>query len=220
MATQTTRARIEALRAYLEKINAGRDMKAPGESISDIIYRTPAVHVGFYPNRPQPMARASRALDTDAASAPSILIMLAPSQAQNMEEERFDQRQNIGRPDELGGKLSITLLFAVYEPGTRLHGFDGHSPERIMDATDEGFYTLTDWMDDVVAALITARHIPGSDMYVWPGSVQYSSYADGDYIADRRPLYYGMVSVTFGYYARQIHSAAGADAIDKALEVD
>lgn len=220
MAAQTTRARIEALRAYLENINAGREMKAPGESIGDIVYRTPGVHVAFYPNRPQPMARTSRALDTDAASAPSILIMLAPSQAQNMEEERFDQRQNIGRPDELGGKLTLMLLFSVYEPGTRLHGFDGRNPERIMDATDEGFYTLTDWMDEVVAALVTARHIPGSDMYVWPGSVQYSSYADGDYIADRRPLYYGLVSVTFGHYARQIHSAAGADAIDKALEVD
>lgn len=188
-------------------------MKAPGESLGDIIYRRPEIYTAFYPDR---TPAASMRAESGAYSAPSILMMLAPSNARNMEPERFDRRDGIIRPMDLGGKLGISLLFSVYEPGVRQPGFDGNDPDLIADPGAEGFFTVTDWMDEVSAALIAAQNVPGSDLFLWEGSLTYSPYMEGGYISDTRPIYYGIMNMVFGHYARGL-SAADA-AITAALE--
>lgn len=215
MGTMLTRQRLEALKEWLyDKTCVGREMKAPGKGINDIKYVTPQVYVGYYPARPtRNMQAPSNTMDN--ASAPAILIMLTPSQAKNMEEERFDRYNNIHRPKEFGGKLNVMLLFSVYEPGTRLPGFDGNDPKGIVDESTTGFYELTDWMDDVQRALVTVKSIPGTDMYVWDNTITYGPYIDGDYLADRRPYFYGTISLTFGYYAAEANTRD--DEIDRAL---
>lgn len=202
MGTLNTRQRIEALKRFVAQISADMGaFKAPGATLDDIVYKQPRMYTAYYPARPYKQNQApGMALGPDDASAPSVLFMLTPSQAQNMEEERLDRYNNISRPAEFGGKLGMLMQFAVFDPGVRLPGFDGNHPDLIEDATEDGFYALTDWMDNVMRALITSDTIPGSDMFVIKNTIKYSPYIDGDYIADRRPFYYGQLAATFGYY--------------------
>lgn len=206
MGTLNTRQRIEALKQFVSDVSDSvGDLKAPGKSLDDIVYKRPKMYTAYYPSRPQKQDQPpGMALSPDDASAPSVLFMLTPSMAQSMEEERFDRYNNIHRPAEFGGKLGILMQFVIYDPGVRLPGFGGRYPDLIEDATEDGFYTLTDWMDVVIRALLTCDAIPGSDMYVLKDTIKYSPYIDGDYIADRRPFYYGQLAVTFGYYTANL----------------
>lgn len=217
MGTLLTRNRLDRLRAWLtEAVCVGREMKAPGKSLTDIRYEQPRVYVGYYPIRPLKKGTIATGGTFDYASAPAILIMFTPSKARDMEIEHFDRYNNIHRPQEFGGKLNISLLVSVYEPGTRLPGFDGNDPNGIIDESENGLFTLTDWMDDIQRALLAQETIPGTDMYVITSTIQYSPYVDGDYIADRRPYFYGMINLTFGYYAAISIKSDGA--VEAALD--
>jgi hypothetical protein len=126
-----------------------------------------------------------------------------------MEEKRFDRYNNIHRPQEMGQHLSVSILFSVYEPGVRLPGFMDSVGETgagldlalIEEGTEQGLFTLMNWMDDCMEKLVGQKIIPKSDLYVDESTITYSLYTDQSYVVDRRPIYYGFVNVTFGCYA-------------------
>ena len=71
----------------------------------------------------------------------------------------------------------------------------------IKEGTEEGLFTLLDWMDDCKEALLRDEEIPNTDLMVDKETVITSLYSDQNYVVDRRPLFYGFVSVTFNGYA-------------------
>ena len=73
----------------------------------------------------------------------------------------------------------------------------------LEEGTETGILTLYDWMDDCVEKLLGTRMIPGTDLFVIAESVTSSMYTDQSFIVDRRPVYYGFVTVTFNGYANE-----------------
>lgn len=195
-----TEQRLRALKKWLEaEVCAGRQLKAPGISrkLQDVSYREPPVYLMFDPLRNEQGA----ALES---TAPSLLIMPAPSHAMSETEQRFDRYSKISRPDEMAQTLRTTLLFTIYEPGIRLKGFyesalrrNGADPKLLLESTEQGVFTLYNWIDDCVEKLMGTIWIPDTDMTVDKKSITYSPYVDQNYVVDKRPIYYGMVDVTF-----------------------
>lgn len=205
-----TRNRLKALKKWTEEnVCADREMKTMPENgdISVIKRQKPPVFLFLQPKRRD---ETGAWVESPVNVCPSILIAPGQSHAKNMEEQRFDRYNHISRPDELGQTLTVTVLFSVYEPGTRLPGFisgakaiDGMDMRLITEGTEEGFFTLTDWMDEFKDKLIAAKQIPGSDLIVDEASVMYSPYTDSEYIVDKRDCYYGFVNVRFRCYSEQ-----------------
>lgn len=204
-----TRERLLALRAFLLKeVCAGRLLKAPGErqDMKHITLREPTCHIGYAPARILPNGQVQV---TSQPVLPSILLAPAQSYWKGREEERFDRYNGIHRPKDLSGQFTVQMLFSVYEPGVRLPGFTeslgeqgaGADMSLLRDGTEEGVFTLTDWIDDAVRALYGAKLIPGSDLMLEEKTVTYSPYMEQNYIADRRPEYYGFVNAVFACYA-------------------
>ena len=111
------------------------------------------------------------------------------------------------------------MLFSVYEPGIRLPGFKDSADEHgrgldmslIVEGTEQGLFTLTDWMDDCMQALLRDRSIPETDLILEEHNMTYSLYTDQSYVVDRRPIYYGFVNATFMCYAEEgVNSAVRA----------
>lgn len=207
-----TRKRLLALKQWtFDQICRGRSMKTPGrdkngnEDITVIKRQEPQVFLGWQPMRPD----SSGIIQLDPLNVcPGILIAPNAGNAKYVEEKRFDRYKDVHRPQELGQWLSVDVLFSVYEPGIRLPGFaesaeseEGLDMSKLVEGTEEGLFTLTDWMDDFLDALVAAKSIPGSDLMVEEASILYSPYQEGGYIADKRPLYYGCVSVKFSGYS-------------------
>ena len=123
-----------------------------------------------------------------------------------MEEKRFDRYNNVHRPQEMGQHLAVSILFSVYEPGVRLPGFVDSVGEKgagldtslILEGTEQGLFTLMNWMDDCMEKLLGQKMIPKTDLFVQEDTVTYSLYTDQSYVVDRRPIYYGFVNVVFG----------------------
>lgn len=186
----------------------GRTMKAPGTNlnIGEIVRQEPRVFLAWQPQRPD----QSGYMQMDpVAVVPSITIMPTSSRARYIEEKRWDRALGIRRNAEMGQGLSLQILFSVYEPGVRLPGF-ADSVERneldvgrIMEGTEQGLFTLLNWIDDAMEAILGLKGVPGTDLFVDPESVYYSLYTDESYIVDKRPVYYGFVNVTFYGHANE-----------------
>lgn len=197
-------------RWVIANLCTGREMKAPApnNNIGEIVRQEPRCYLGYAPARADSTGR----LQEDPASVcPGIIIMPNHAYAKYMEEKRFDRYNNVHRPSLMGSHLSVSILFSVYEPGVRLPGFidsvgeggQGLDMSLMMEGTEEGLFTLLDWMDDCKEGLLRDKMIPGTDLSVEEESMTYSLYTDQSYVVDRRPIYYGFVNVSFNGYADQ-----------------
>lgn len=201
--------RLQGLKAWAEKnLCKGRMMKAPAANmnIGEIVRQEPRCYLAFAPSRMD----STGILQEDPISVcPGIIIMPNPSYAKYMEEKRFDRYNNVHRPSLMGSHLSVSMLFSVYEPGVRLPGFIDSMDEHgkgldmslIMEGTEQGLFTLLDWMDDCKEALLRDKMISNTDLSVEEETMMYSLYTDQSYVVDRRPIYYGFINVSFNGYA-------------------
>ena len=205
-----TRERFLKLKKWAEEnLCEGRVMKCPSPdwNIAKITRQQPKVYVAWYPMRMDQRGN----MQIPENLSPSILIMPVVSYSKMVEEKRFDQYHGVHQPKDLGNQLSIQMLFSVYEPGIRLPGFIDSAGEKgkgldtslFIEGTEEGFFTLTDWMDDAVTALLRDMCIPGTDLFLNEETLTRSLYTDQQYVTDRRPVYYGFINCTFGGYADQ-----------------
>lgn len=203
-----TEERLRKLKAWTyENVCKGRLMKTPATNmdITKVERQEPRVFLGFAPTRPD----LTRLGDDDPTnSAPSIIILPASAFAKNMEEQRFDRYNNIQRSKEMGRQFAAHLIFSVYEDGVRLPGFvDKYESEGkidltlIREGTEEGLFTLLNWMDDFLESLLGAKSIPGTDLCVNEASTVYGLRADQRYIVDKRPLFFGQIDVLFNCHA-------------------
>lgn len=203
--------RLTALRTWVKKeLCDGREMKTPAKdmNIAKIARKEPDVYLAWAPARIDAIGRPTEDL---TSTCPGIIIMPNQAYAKYMEEKRFDRYNNVHRPPEMGQHLSVSMLFSVYEPGTRLPGFvdsvgengAGMDMSLIQEGTEQGLFTLLDWMDDSMQKLLGQKLIPHSDLAVEEASMTYSLYTDQNYVVDKRPIYYGFINVSFLCYAEE-----------------
>lgn len=188
----------------------GRMMKAPAENmdIGTINRQEPPVYLAWAPAR---VDKAGNLKEVPLSTVPGILIMPNQTYAKYMEEKRFDRYNNVYRPQEMGQHLAVSILFSVYEPGVRLPGFVDSVGEKgagldtslILEGTEQGLFTLMNWMDDCMEKLLGQKMIPKTDLFVQEDTVTYSLYTDQSYVVDRRPIYYGFVNVVFGCHVNE-----------------
>jgi len=204
-----TTERLRCLKTWAEQeLCAGRLMKAPASNflIANAQTVEPRCFIGWTPMRPDTTGRKQ---DDPVNVAPSILVMPSVSKGKFMEALRFDRYDEIRRPKELGQTLAISMLFSVYEPGVRLPGYiesveaGEEDMSLLMEGTEQGLFTLFNWMDDCVQELLGRKVIPNSDMIVNEETIFYSLHSDSQYIQDKRPVYYGFVNVEFQCYAEE-----------------
>lgn len=206
-----TRQRLEGLKKWITaELCEGREMKAPGTNmdIGQIVSQEPRCYLAWAPSR---IDSTGQVREDPASICPGIIVMPNHSYAKYMEEKRFDRYNNVHRPPDMGQHLSVSLLFSVYEPGIRLPGFvdsvgeNGHGLDMslIMEGTEQGLFTLVDWMDDCMEGFLRDRAIPETDLYLEENTMTYGLYTDQSYVVDRRPIYYGFVNTTFGCYAEE-----------------
>lgn len=210
-----TSERLKALKAWVyENFCKGREMKTPvnDQNIFEFNMQEPKVYVGYYPRRPD----ETGLYDEEPTSVvPSILILPSLGYGKYTEERRFDRYNNIHRPKEMGQQLSVQFLFSVYEPGIRLPGFVesrdsdmGYDMTKLGEGTEEGLFTLTDWMDECMRRLIADTTIPGSDLALQEESIRYGLFSDQNFIVDKREMFYGVIEVTFSCYAEDGNNSA------------
>lgn len=200
--------RLRKLKTWIEaELCAGRMMKTIGENgkITEICRQEPRCYIGWQPSRPD--LNGNLRLDP-ISICPGILIMPKGSYVKKPDDKRFDRFANVRRPSELGQSLAVDILFSVYEPGIRLPGFvesegtsHGLDMSLLKEGTEEGLFTLLNWMDDCVGKLLGQKMIPHTDLFVDEESMAYSLYTDQSYVVDKRPIYYGFISVKFDCYA-------------------
>lgn len=201
--------RLEALKAWVkEELCAGREMKTPAENmnIAKIARKEPDVYLAWAPAR---IDATGQPMENVTNTCPSIIIMPNQAYAKYTEEKRFDRYNDVHRPQDMGQHLSVSMLFSVYEPGTRLPGFVDSAGENgagmdmslIREGTEQGLFTLLNWMDDALQKLLGQKMIPHSDLAVEDETATYSLYTDQNYVVDRRPIYYGFINVNFACYA-------------------
>lgn len=188
----------------------GRVMKAPAENmdIGTINRQEPPVYLAWAPAR---VDKAGNLKEIPLSTVPGILIMPNQTYAKYMEEKRFDRYNNVHRPQEMGQHLAVSILFSVYEPGVRLPGFVDSVGEKgagldtslILEGTEQGLFTLMNWMDDCMEKLLGQKMIPKTDLFVQEDTVTYSLFTDQSYVVDRRPIYYGFVNVVFGCHVNE-----------------
>lgn len=206
--------RLNGLKKWVtEELCEGREMKAPAENmdIGVIKRQVPPCYLAWAPSR---VDKAGNVTEIPMSTVPSVLIMPNQAYAKYMEEKRFDRYNNIHRPAEMGQHLAVSILFSVYEPGVRLPGFIDSAGEKgkgldaslILEGTEQGLFTLMNWMDDCMQKLLGAKVIPKTDLFVQEDSITYSLYTDQSYVVDRRPIYYGFVNVVFGCYAKETYN--------------
>ena len=191
-----------------DELCRGRVMKAPGPNmnIAEIVRQEPQCYLAWAPAR---IDKTGKVREDAVSVVPGIIIMPNQAHAKYMEEQRFDRYNNVHRPSEMGQHLSVSILFSVYEPGIRLPGFIDSADEHgngldmtlIEEGTEQGLFTLVDWMDDCIGKLLAQKTIRGTDLWVEETTMTYSLYTDQNYVVDRRPVYYGFVKVSFGCYA-------------------
>lgn len=203
--------RLKRLKEWTQKeLCAGREMKTPAKNmnIGVIARKEPEVYLAWAPARVDATGRPTEDLSN---TCPGIIIMPNQAYAKYMEEKRFDRYNNIHRPPDMGQHLSVSMLFSVYEPGTRLPGFVDSMDENgagmdmslIREGTEQGLFTLLDWMDDAMQKLLGQRAIPHTDLIVEEAATTYSLYTDQSYVVDRRPIYYGFINTSFMCYANE-----------------
>lgn len=205
-----TSERLTKLKQWIiDELCEGREMKAPASDmdITKIKRQKPQCFIAWQPTRPDETGM----LRVDPINVcPGILIMPRASTAKYVEEKRFDRYNNVHRPQELGQTLAVDIMFSVYEPGIRLPGFvesakdgEGLDMSLFLEGTEQGLFTLTNWMDDCMERLLGQKFIPQTDLFVNEATVAYSLYTDQSFVVDKRPVYYGFVTVTFNCYAEE-----------------
>lgn len=205
-----------ALRDFTyERVCRGRLMKSPprGQKVTDYTPPVePKVFIAFAPMRPDSAKLAWEEMDP-SNTAPSITIMPSASYGKYMEIKRFDQYNGVHRPKEMGQQLALQLLFSVFEDGVRMPGFiqkieagEGMDMSLVREGTQEGLFTVLDWMDDFIRAVLGQKMIPGSDLMLDEASLVYGLRADQKYVTDSRPMYYGVVDVAFNCYADEANN--------------
>ena len=210
-----TRQRLNGIRQFIEqRVCAGREMKtpAPDYDVTKLTMQEPQCFVGYWPMELDKNGCMQEIINL----SPCVLIMPAQSYAKYVEEQRFDRYSKIYRGQDMGQGLNVQILLSVYEPGIRLPGFtDGAeagriSPELMLDGSEEGLFTLTDWMDDLIKALLGEKVIPGTDLFLKEANLNYGLRTDSEGVVDKRPLYYGIINAEFVGYAEE--------SINKAIE--
>ena len=188
----------------------GREMKtpAPNMDVRQIVRQEPKVFLGFAPMRPDETLNG----EVDPLNvAPGIIIAPTFGYLKYMEEQRFDRYNDVHRPKEMGQSLSAQVLFFVYEDGVRLPGFiesaktGEYDMKKMREGTQDGLETLLNWMDDFKDALLSAKSIPDTDMFLNEAQAQYGLYSDQKFIADRRPVFIGMATITFQCHADEFN---------------
>ena len=208
-----TAVRLKALQNWTYKtVCEGRKMKtpAPNGDYTKIVRQEPKVFLGYAPTRPDTSEYSG---DVDPLNvAPGIIIAPVNGEVHFLEEKRFDRYSGVHRPQEMGQSLTVQNVFMVYEDGIRLPGFldkveagEEYPMDLIKEGTEEGLFTLTNWMDDYKNALLSAKTIPGTDLFVNDEMFEYGWYSDQKFISDRRPCFIGMVTVKFQCYADQFN---------------
>lgn len=203
--------RLKGLKKFFyENLCKGREMKAPSENfdIGKIKRQEPQVYLAWAPSRAD---QTGRLVEDTMSTVPGIIIMPNHAHLKYMEEKRFDRYNGINRPKMLGQQLSVSILFSVYEPGIRHPGFihsvgekgSGLDMTLLEEGTEEGLFTLLDWMDDGIEKLLGAKMIPDTDLFLDEETGVYSLYTDQEYVVDRRPIYYGFINCTFQCYANE-----------------
>ena len=213
---------VERLRKFKEwtynTVCQGREMKtpAPNMDVRQIARQEPKVYLAFAPMRPDESNFTGEINPLNVT--PGIIIAPTFGYLKYMGEQRFDRYNNVHRPKEMGQSLSAQILFFVYEDGVRLPGFiestkDGaYAMSLLAEGTQEGLETLLNWMDDFKDAMLSAKSIPGTDMFLNEAESQYGLYSDQKFVVDRRPVFIGMVTATF-----QCHADEYNDEIDRLL---
>ncbi len=202
--------RLRGLKHWLiDEACAGRKMKAPAQNadICQIVRKEPMCFLGWAPSRLNEGQYQTMA----ESVCPGLIVLPKRAFTKYTEEKRFDRYNNIHRPQEMGQHLSVDILFSVYEPGTRLPGFIDSMDEKgrgadmslLLEATEQGLFTLMNWMDDVQEKFLGQKMIPHTDLAVEEDSITYSLYTDQNYVVDKRPIYYGFVSIDFLCYANE-----------------
>ena len=168
--------------------------------ITEIVRQEPQVYLGWYPRRPDQTGSYQQEANN---VCPGILVMPSSGYIKNTEEKRFDRYNGVHRPQEMGQTFAVSILFSVYEPGIRLPGFTDNRRDMtlIREGTEEGLFTLTDWMDDCIRKLLGDKYIPNTDLCLNEAETTYSLYTDQNYVVDRRPIFYGFINAVFGCYA-------------------
>lgn len=206
-----TTERLRKLKKFVyDNLCADRLMKAPAPNrdISQIVRQKPACYLAWAPSK---FDRTGNITEETVSVVPGIVIMPNQAHAKYMEEHRFDRYNNVHRPSEMGQHLAVSILFAVYEPGIRMPGFVDSMDENgkgmditlIKEGTEEGLFTLLDWMDDCIKLFLQEKVIPETDMYLEETTMTYSLYTDQAYVTDRRPIYYGFINCSFGCHAEE-----------------
>lgn len=203
--------RLKKLKAWtFENTCRGKMLKAPVKNgdVTKTERQEPRVFLGFAPSRPD-LTMIAEADPTNCA--PSIIILPASAFAKNMEEQRFDRYSGIKRPKEMGQQFAAHVIFTVYEDGVKMPGFietyektGALDMTLIREGTEEGLFTLLNWMDDFIEALLGAKSIPGTDLIVNEADTVYGLRSDQRYIMDKRPLYYGQIDVLFNCHADEV----------------
>lgn len=196
----STRERLTAIQVWVrENVCEGKQLKTPGDNDATVKMAEPRCFVSNYPRR----LNAAEG-ETPYVVAPSILIVPTPSSAMIVQEQRFDRYNGIKRDQRMGGQLSVEFIFAVYDPGTRNeYAQESGKASDIADNGDEGFYTMTDWIDELIKKLLGVHQFPGTDLYVWPASIGWGPRMVQDSNADSWPYYLGYVTLTLGHYAAE-----------------
>ena len=201
-----THARLQALQRWtFERVCKGRRMKTepPDRQITNWIELVePKVFIAYAPKRYD--ESLEELVEQAKSTAPSITIMPVGGNVRYAEEKRFDRYNGVHRSQDFGQQLSVQMLFTVYEDGVRLPGFIDKYEETgefdlslVREGTQDGLQTLLDWMDDFNNGLLTQLIIPDSDLILDESNFVYGMRSDQKYIADTRPLYYGLVNVNF-----------------------
>lgn len=181
----------------------GRQMKTPAKDmdVRKIVRQEPKVFLAYTPMRPD---ESNFTGEVDPLKAvPGIIIAPTSGYIKYMEEQRFDRYNNVHRPKEMGQSLSCQLIFFVYEDGVRLPGFiesaekGAYDMSLMAEGTKEGLETLLNWMDDFRDAILSQKTIPETDMFLNEAECQYGLYSDQRFVADRRPVYIGVITLTF-----------------------
>ncbi len=203
----TTHQRLEGLKNWCEKeLCRGRLMKAPADDgdLKKWAWVEPKCFINYYPV-------LTPSDFSEFYVAPSILICQGLGRIKFTEEEKYDQYRSISRPQELGQSLPVTLIFSVYDQGTRLPGFipqlrEGNFDEDlIVEGTQAGMETLNRWMDEAMRKLIGQGHVPGTDLFlnrkIEDGC--YGPLQEAHYVKDMRPSYIGLIQAEYNCYAEE-----------------
>ena len=228
-----TAERLRKMQAWFyRELCQGRQLKVPDKDnlITNTETTEPRVFLAYQPLRPDINGNPAvlspvQIFEEDPYSTcPSITIMPNASYIQYMQDKRFDNYKNIFRPKKMGQSLSVTVLFAVYEPGIRMPGFvDGMEKGQpdmslLKDGTEEGLFTLLNWMDDAKELILREQTVPGTDLYLDKDSAMVSLFTDQNYVVDRRPIYYGFMLITWNGYAGTGNDNGGKTRADRLLD--